>query len=336
VNNLYNEEIKEKFLANYDNEQTQKTIRNVFLKSELVERVLDKDMYQFNSEEIGKVIANLNPHSVGVSKSYGRFIGQYLNWAIDNGYREGSNINPLKAIDKEFYSQFVDKTKKIHFNDSEFYEIVESLQNAQDQAFISLIYCGMLGERFSELQNLHYNHIHWNDNKIDIYDENNNYHRTITVPNQVMRYVENAYKQEVYYTINPETDEFNERELMRTNYVFRNTKSPRIKQGEQPVSQAVFYNRIKNIKAETGLSYLTPVAIKQSGIIHTAYILVSEKVARGEEPKLTYQDTWKIIGEIFNYAMFDNNGIMYYNTNLMKEFCNESTIKSLYNIDVII
>lgn len=333
MNKLYNEEVKERFLSTYDNPQTQKTVRNVFLKSELVERVLDKDLFSFNLDEIGSVISNLNPLTIGVSKSYGRFIGQYTQYCIEQGLRE-NNINPIKAVPSEYFEQFVDKSRKIHYSYDELFApdgIIESLENAQDQAFVSLVFHGILGQSFIELQLLHYNHINWNTNEIKVHDENG-YNRTITVDNQVMRYLKNAYQQQVYRTIKPD-GEFTEKELLKSDYVLQAVKSPRVKNGE-PVSQASFYNRIKGIKAETMLDLLTPNSLKQSGMIYMAAELMKEKIERGEEHKITYS-VWKQIGEKYNYATFENtNNDIYFNTTLMREFISIENIKNLYNLDV--
>jgi integrase len=331
---MYNEEVKNRFLNEYDNEGTQATIKSIFTKTASTEKTLGKDLYNFSLDDIAAVFPELKPKVPSTAHSKGRFIKLYISWAIEHGYRTG-NLNPLNGVEKEWFVQFVDKTKKIHFNEDEFFEIVESLQNAQDQAFISLVFEGVLGQSFSELQQLNYNHINWNTNEIKIHDENGEYLRTIIVSNRVMRYLDNAYNQFSYFTLNEKTSEFNERELVKSEYIFQNTKSPRIEEGK-PVSQAVFYNRIKNIKAETDLDYLTPNAIKQSGMIKMAVDLVTEKVSRGEEAKLNYKDVWFPIGEKYNYATFDNNGEVYYNTNLLKEFISITNIKSLYNLDVTI
>jgi hypothetical protein len=338
MSELYNPEFKEQFLSKYP-EQTQKTYANMFSKATSAEKLLEKDLYEFNLNEIAKVIKNANPKTTGVAKSIGRYISTYINFALFKG-KIPNRDNELKAVPSEWYEQFVDKTKKLHFSYDELFEpvngILDKLRNAQDQAFIALMFEGVLGQSFVELQLLHYNHINWNTNEIQIHDDNG-FNRTITVSDQVMKYVENAYKQPTYFTYVPDTDEFNERELMHTDFVFRNTKSPRVVQGE-PVSQAVFYNRIKNIKGEivNDFDYITPNAIRQSGMIKMAVDLIKDKIERGEEPKITYQDVWKKIGEKFNFATFDNNGQIYFNTNLLKESVNESTIKSLYNLDVII
>ncbi|PLR99549.1 phage lytic cycle repressor MrpR family protein [Bacillus sp. T33-2] len=326
MSRLYNEEIKEKFLSeNYENEQTRKTIRNVFYKSEPIENVLDKDLYNFNLDEIGNVIKNSNPLSASVARSTGRFLTQYITWAAP--YRK-SNLNPVKGVTNEWYDQFSDKTKKIHFSEDELFNgVIEQLENAQDQALIALIFEGIIGKGFSELKPLHYNHINWNTNEITVPERDG---EKVQVSDRVMRYVEQAYKQRTYSTFNEETQNYNERELLQSDYIFKNIKSPRAKNGE--VNGSVFYTRMNNIREAFDLEYLTPNSIRQSGMIKMSADLLKEKIEEGKEPKLEYEDFEKI-GDKYKFSKVYNKGYSYYNTTLLREFVNPSTLKELYNID---
>lgn len=316
---LYNEEIKEKFLQTYENEQTQKTIRNVFDKSELIESVLEKDLYDFTTTEIGKVIANANPHSVPVAKSISRFISQYISWAMP--YRE-SNLNPLQGVNPDWYDNFVDHTKKIHYSYDEFIDLLEAMQNGQDQAFLFLIFEGIIGQKFSELRELHFSDINWDTNEVYIKERN----EKIKVSADCMKYLDKAYKEKTYFTFNPETKEYNEKPLLDSEYVFKNLSSPRSLPG-QMVNPSVFYTRLNNIKNEFELEYLTPNAIKQSGMLKMSADLYEEY------GQLEYEQ-FSIIGDKYNYSKLTSNNYEYYNTNLMKEFVNPSNIKDLYKINV--
>jgi integrase len=326
MNKLYNQEIKERFLLTYPNEQTRKTINNLFLKSKLIEDVLEKDLYDFSQNEVSKVIANTNPHSVQVARSTGRFISNYISWCIDPAQRLRKNsINPLKGVDPSWYVQFVDKTKKIHYSEDEFIELLESLPNAQEQAFLALIWEGIGGQKFSELREIHYNDINWNKNEITLRARNN---EIVKVSNACMRYIENAYKQQTYYTYIKETGDYNERKLLSSDYIFKNVESPRTKEGEL-VSQGIFYSRLNRIREEFDLSYMTPNAIRQSGIIKMAVDLYERDGEFGKEQ-------FKEIGDKYQLPMVENNGYTYYNRSLTKDYLNEQNIKELYSIDITI
>lgn len=333
MSELYNEEVKNRYLERYDNEGTVNTIRSIFMKTANTERPLGKDLYNFSltEEELIDVFKELNPLSTTVSASYGRHIKNYLSWAIANGYRD-DNINPLSGVDNDWYDQFVDKTRKIHWAEEELYkELIEKLDNAQDQALLSLIFEGILGRGFSELKGILYKHINWNNNEITINRDGEE--KAVKVSDRTMRYVENAYKQQVYRIYNEKTGDYNEKELVSSDYLFKNVKSPRTKEGE-PLSLQVFYNRMQSIRDQHGLDLLTPNALKQSGINYNVYLLAKEKIEKGEEPEIGY-DELAAVGEKYNTSKMTQNGYSYYNTHLIREYCNEQVLKDLYDIDVI-
>lgn len=319
---IYNEEIKERYLQeNYpDEEGTQNTIRNLFSKSELVEDILQKDLYNFNLVEVGKVLQNTNPYSKNVAKTHLRFLSRYISWAINTGLRD-NNIHPIKGVETDWAEQFVDKTKKVHFSYDEMNEMVESMANAQDQAFIWMLFEGVQGNRFSEIRNLNYNTVNWNTNELTLMDEDGST-RTITVTDQCMRYIENAYKQTVY-----RGEEERERPMIMSDFIIRNTHSPRTKSPD--ISLSALYNRIHSLKTKLSLLYFTPNGIKQSGMIW-------EAVKQYQQDGVLGYKQLAIIGEKYNFSTISNNGYTYFNTYLMKDFLSSENIKELYDIDLVI
>jgi integrase len=322
MSKLYNPEIKEKFLMTYDNEQSRKTLNNVFLKSELIESVLEKDLFSFNLNEIGKVIGNANPHSALVARSLGRFISQYINWAVP--YRN-SNLNPLQGISTDWYDQFVDKTKKIHYSYDEFIELLEnpSIMNAQDQAFLFLCFEGISGKQFIELREMQWKDVSIEENKIYIKQRD----EFVSVLPECIKYLEKAHNQKIYYTYDSETKDYKEKEMLPSPYIFKNVKSGRTTPNTM-VSMAVFYNRLNTLKTDIlELEYLTSNALSQSGQIFYSKMLYEEY------GKLDYEQ-FEIIGKKYNSSMIHSGDYHYYNTTLLKNYINESTLKELYDIDI--
>jgi integrase len=323
MSKLYNPEIKEKFLMTYDNEQSRKTLNNVFQKSELIESVLEKDLFSFNLDQIGKVISNANPHSALVARSLGRFISQYINWAIP--YREGSNLNPLQGIDPDWYDQFVDKTKKIFYSESELNELIENpdMRNDQDKAFLYMCYEGIGGKQFIELRELKISDIYPDENKIYIKQRD----EKVDVSSEAIKYLQKAYDQKIYYTYDSETKDYKEKEMLDGfGYIFKNVKAGRTQEGNM-VSMAVFYNRLNSIKEQFDLEYLTSNSLKMSGQIALSVELYKQY------GKLDYEQ-FEIIGKKYLSSMIHSGDYHYYNTTLMKEFINPENIKELYGIDI--
>lgn len=330
MDKLYNKDIKERYLNEQysDNQDSQTTVRYLFQKAELIEDVLQKDLYNFNMLEIGKIIQNANPHSSYVAKSYTRFLSKYISWAIKTGLRD-NNIHPLRGTDTSWSTQFVNKSKKIHYSEEEFYEdIVEKLPNAQDQAYISLIFDGILGKESSEIRFLECENVKSISNEITVMEifDGEFSTRTLKVSDKTMKYLIAAQEQEIYYNYQIETGEFIEKELLPSKYVFKNVKSPRATV-ELPVSQHVLYSRMSNIKTYLDLEYLTPHSIRQSGMLFMSV----EMYIR--DKKLGY-DQLAEVGERYKFSKLYNNGFSYINTSLMKEFVNSDNIKELYGIDL--
>jgi integrase len=323
MSKLYNPEIKEKFLMTYDNEQSRKTLNNVFQKSELIESVLEKDLFSFNLNEIGKVIANANPHSSLVARSLGRFISQYINWALP--YREGSNLNPLQGIDLDWYDQFVDKTKKIFYSESEFIELIESpdMRNDQDKSFLYLCYEGIGGRQFIEMRELKISDIYEDENKIYIKQRD----EKVDVSPECIKYLQKAYDQKIYYTYDSETKDYKEKEMLDGHgHIFKNVKAGRTQEGTM-VSMAVFYNRLNSIKDQFDLEYLTGNSLKMSGQIALAVKLYEQY------GKLEYEQ-FEIIGKKYQSSMIHSGDYHYYNTTLLKEYINPENISDLYGINI--
>jgi hypothetical protein len=75
------------------------------------------------------------------------------------------------------------------------------------------------------------------------------------------------------------------------------------------------------------LSYLTPNAIKQSGMIYYS-------IKEYQKDNVLGYEQLAAVGERYNYSKINNNGYEYFNTYLMREFINEQNIKDLYDLDI--
>lgn len=322
MSNLYNEEVKNRYLQTYDNEGTQNTIRHIFTKSATTEETLQKDLYNFSLEDLIDVFKNINALTKSVVMSAGRFIKSYISWCIKNGYRD-DNLNPLTGIENDWYAQWVNKNLKIHYSYNEFIELVEDpiLLNAQDQACLFLLFEGVKGESFLELRSLKYENINFDENEIFINDRE----YSIKVSDQCLHYLQKAYEQKTYYTFH--NGDYKEKELLESPYLFKNVKAGRTEPGNM-VSMAVFYNRLNSIKTDLlELEYLTPNGLSQSGQIKMSVDLYQEY------GKLEYEQ-FEVIGRKYNSSMITNNGYTYYNTFLLKQYINPTNIKELYGIDI--
>jgi uncharacterized protein with ParB-like and HNH nuclease domain/integrase len=320
-NKLFNDTLKEQYLSTFENEQSRKTIRYIFYKTYSAEDLLEKDLYNFNSTEISKMLKNMNTLNLSVARSNGRFITKYISWAIDQGYRL-DKLNPMKGIDDSYYDDLVDKSKKVHHSFSEFLELLDGLENSQDQALLFLMWEGVIGEQFSQINKLKYSDVDFKNNTIYVIERDCH----VAVDVKCIKFLEKTKSDKFYYQYNSNTREFTKKELLDSPFVFRNVKSPRGK-ANQPVNINVFYNRINTIKDLLDKEYLTPNSLKQSGMIKMAVDLYLEESKLGKEQ-------FAKIGDKYQAPMISNGGYDYYNTYLMKEHINTEKIKELYGIEV--
>lgn len=323
MSEFYNEHIKNRYLENLNNENSRATIQYVFKASKRAEEIKGMDLYNFSKEDIELVMENMTITSNHTARANANYISNYITWCIKHGYRE-NNLNPLDTIDRKWSAKFVDRTIKIHYSYEEFIDLLEDplMQNGQDQAFLFLLWEGIIGERFSELQELKFSNVDFENNTVYVKERN----EKVSVSEDCIKYLQKAYNQNTYYQWNSNTREFSEKELLESEFIFKNVRSPR-GLPNQPVKINVFYSRLHSLKEIFDLSYLTPNSIKQSGMLFFSTELFKR------DGKLDTEQLGEI-GDKYNWSKITNNGYEYYNVTLMKYFINKQNLKELYDLDV--
>ena len=95
VRESYNKSIKEQFI-NLHPEESRDSYKYALLKSaELAEFQLDKDLYNFNDEELDTLLGGLGASSYQSILSYASYFKKYIDWAI-NKDMVYTNINLLR------------------------------------------------------------------------------------------------------------------------------------------------------------------------------------------------------------------------------------------------
>jgi integrase len=323
MSELYNEVIKNRYLDTLENEGSKATIRYIFIASKRAEEIKEMDLYNFSKEDIELVLDNMHMTSYHTARANVNYISNYINFCIKHGYRE-NNLNPLDVTDTKWAGKFVDRNIKTHYSYEEFIDLLEDpmMMNGQDQAFLFLIFEGILGERFSELTELRFEDIDWDNKTVYIKGRG----KKLPISEECLKYLQKAYNQNTYFSFNSKTNEFNEKELLPSPYIFKNVKSPR-STPDVPVGMSVLYNRLHALQTIFSLDRLTPNAIKQSGMIYQSVQLYQQYGALG-------YDQFAIIGDKYDFSTISNQSYVYYNTTLMKVFINEQNISDLYGIEV--
>ncbi|MEI2465107.1 phage lytic cycle repressor MrpR family protein [Niallia taxi] len=334
MSELYNEQVKENFLqdAYGDSEGSQHNIRYLFKKIAKYEKNRDKDISEFTRDEIRNVLESTRPFSLSDVKRKGNYINFYIQWMIENGHRS-NNISPLLAADDNFYMSTLDTNRKLYFSLEEFEDILENVPNAQDQAMLSLMFYGIVGEEFKELTHLTYYDIDWNTGVITVRNREDKFTgESFDVERQVndrtLYFLERAHKQPYFYTNNETNDR--PKTLIETDLILKNVVSSRVNKGAA-VSPSTLYGRLTRLKEHLELEYLTSKTVMQSGMLYMAYDLIFNQKKHKDLSTELYQE----IGAYYNYSvMRQANGDSYYNRNFMAKFINPENMKALYDVEV--
>lgn len=319
---IYNKELKMKFIERYP-ENTRNIYARVFYNSYILEEMYKIDLYDFTLEQIGDLLKSMNPSTLSSVKSTVSIVRAYIDWAI--AYRS-NNINPLDRTDVEWEKQFVDTTKKLFFSKDEINEIISKCRNAQDSVIIALLWEGAGGKEVSELRNLRYKDVNFEEKIVTLTNENGE-QRQIKVSDQTLELIRGAEKQTEYYKRNghiaPNSRNTKETsELIETGFVIKpaNTKNVHMEQ----VNTHVIYGRLSTVSELFGVPNFTVKNIQRSGMIYMAKQIL-ERDGKFEDKEQYFE-----ICEQFGVAKISNHGYETYNWFGMKNFINLEMIKQLY------
>jgi integrase len=313
---MYNEDVKREFINNYK-ESTQSTVERIFKVSQTVESSLDKDLYNFNREQLRKLLFLFMPKTEKSSAANCAWIHSYISFCIDAGYRNG--INPLDGIPKDWSSQFVVRGVKLYWTDREIAQIIEKRVNAQDAVIVSLLFNGVRGTANSEIVNLTKDDLDAFNSKLHLLDEDGT-KRTIVVDETCIKLCEAALKEFEYEKKNgdPSPDiKAPFASLVDNKFIVKSVKTRTDHMYE--AEKNVVHRRLKSISNEISEPNFTPLNIVNSGMLARA------KEIYVETGKLDDQDLEKIMinfGADKEYSM----------TRLKNEFLNLENIKSLYKL----
>lgn len=168
---------KEVFLEEvYPNLETRKSMVSNYKNNILyVEKLLEKDLMHFTTEEIESLILNASGVSSGYKSSMYSFCNSYHEWCCDKGY---ININPCSAIKaQDIVETSIQQLMKGLLGKQQFVntlKVLESKSNLLASGYLALILSrnGVLGKRCEDLIKLEESDI--KDGFINIYNKIDN------------------------------------------------------------------------------------------------------------------------------------------------------------------
>lgn len=255
---MYNEELKLKFLSNYK-ENSRKTYKWIFSKTVSHEEKLNKDLSQFNLDEILIIIKELKPKSVISAQSYGRIITTYVDY---------NNTKKMDVCNGDFYN-LVDQSKK-YWSIKELNSITENLVNYQDSVIVQLLFEGVNGFEHSEIRNLKLQDINFQSRRVKLFDDRKGI-RFITLSEKCINLLKGAAKQTKYLNKNGRSEGRRQTSILVDNEFIVRSNKTRISSLDEAVDKHAIHRRISNISRLIGNKNFTPEKIEKSGMLHMAY-----------------------------------------------------------------
>lgn len=319
--NLYNEELKIKFIEENYSKATQIHVKRLLSSAYDMEVALGKDLCNFNFEQAEEFLKNLNKKSVHSLYSSLSYVRKYVDYAIEKGYSptrinyfnlfRGSDM--LRNYINDIAENVVDKNSKLgehigkYVTRRELHEIIDFCVNAQDGALFGLLFEGAMGTGHEELRNLKKEDVNLETGEV-LLTRDDGTTRTITIEDSnILMVIEDAITQEIYE---------------KNNGINEHLRTPRFELADNPyvfrVSGRGDYDRIKTVNINNRLKkiaelydnpFLNPKNIWISGQIDYAkrlkeelnlkeldkehYIMINERF--GYSPKYWYVTKRRIL-----------------------------------------
>ena len=145
---MYGEDQKEAFIEEYLRSKVvaSTSLYAIFRKTEGFERNLDKDVSEFNKEEILQMLKSFRSKSINSLLNYVVILKHYSRWMTGV-----VGQNAYELIGKKDVEKLVDKNANVLLTREDLDEIKENLLNWSDRAIVELLWEGIAGPNMKEL-----------------------------------------------------------------------------------------------------------------------------------------------------------------------------------------
>ena len=271
VDEIYNYEWKNKFLySTYDNEKTRDGIIYDFKKSARLEKLLDKDLSFFNTNEIDDLAKSLNPSTENSLRRILTYFQSYTDWCMDRGLRgEYENgINDFRIfISTQDLGAYVSNIKFVNqfITKDQLEEIKKNLINPMDAAIIQALWEGISGEGLHEIRSIDIN-VNLKGNKLKVFDKDGS-SRDVIISNGLVKLLHEADDELEYVLENGQGKRGQVRKFEDSNFVFKPQKNKNSRANDI-LNEKIMVNKMTAIKRYTGFHFITPKSIVSSGAMH--------------------------------------------------------------------
>ena len=300
----YNPEVKQDFLYSVykgenDPNNYAKSCSVVLRKVGDFEALYDKDLYQFDYQEIISMLRAFSIRSRESLNVHHSIIVGYIDFCIKSGYKPENEMNLARynvtSEDLEGLVSVRAVDRRYIYGTEEYENLLGQWINAQDEVIFALLWEGIKGKEFSEIREL----------KIDDVDEDNNrllIRRVYSIPvddythqdddEQISTYrdkngvqtidvrrpvwfdispksmlsVVGAIHQEQYYSVNlsggSDAENYTVKNLDMNDYVVRTSGKNK---GNEPVAVGLIQRRIKSVGVNVDKEGINATTVYHSG-----------------------------------------------------------------------
>ncbi|QSN68445.1 hypothetical protein JTZ62_04635 [Mammaliicoccus sciuri] len=300
MNTFYNHFFKEEFLNTIKTESSRTYYVSLFNKSKQLEEQLNKDMFNFTDIEVELLLYSINTSQKNTLVSYLNQCKNYCDYAIETGNKV-SNINIYKSFSTDRLDQYLMRHKQKYLSKDDIMNSLKDVYNSIDFAVYMSIFEGLLGFEYTEITNLTKQDIaEARENKVE--DENLNEKgyllklnglskrtkelnpRTIVASEELMRALEAASRQDVYYQNNGDSkSNLPSRPLLDGEYVFRNSDLGN--ESKVQTDKQFVYRKLILLKEISDSLISSVTTIINSGVIYHLSLKAKDGVINFEDVK---------------------------------------------------
>ncbi|RIO07130.1 hypothetical protein BUZ94_13420 [Mammaliicoccus sciuri] len=300
MNTFYNHFFKEEFLNTITTESSRTYYVSLFNKSKQLEKQLDKDMFNFTDVEVELLLYSINTSQKNTLVSYLNQCRNYCDYAIETGNKV-SNINIYKTFSTDRLDQYLMKHKQKYLSKDDIMNSLKDVYNSIDFAVYMSIFEGILGYEYTEITNLTKQDIaEARENKIDDQVLNEKGYllklngiskrtkelspRTIVASEELIRALEAASRQDVYYQNNGDSkSNMPSRPLLDGDYVFRNAELGN--ESKVQTDKQFVYRKLTLLKEISDSLISSVTTIINSGVIYHLSLKAKNGVINFEDVK---------------------------------------------------
>jgi len=301
---IYQREFKNTFLTAKYSPETQEKVIVLFRKIEEFEMFYDKDLYDFNYEELSEVLKSFKITTYRSLQNQVATIDRYIEFAKEHQKTEGIGNQAKRFKNRITIESLLDKDAQDNmiFDQDEIMQMAMYSDNAQDGVILGLLFDGVSHKNeFEELINLTTDDVDLDNLVINIKSIDgegksvDSFDRKIPISQETAILIKGALEQDTkYISVKGETSR--QYKIAEGDRVLRGLR------GKDTVKGQIVSQRILRIAEHNDYEYLNATNISYSGQLHYARELINEH-------ELSINDTLPLV--LSRFGIPDNSSSRY-------------------------